>query len=324
MRTLLFITLSIFSTTAFSQEKFRLSKKEIQEIGKINSDIVKNAVIVERMLDTGNTPPISTIEQAIKNTKAKEKTLQNIRNIVCIKCYEDEWNLIKKAKAVATQKEEHRNDSLKAVERSEIIAERERKAKEKQIQAIAYEKYQDSVRNSPSNENPYDLLKRSLYAFTKNKSFTVFRNMDYNFAGGNIQWYMQYDMRMGMSKDYIMTKTKIVEKYVPKATSKNEFVTITYNVTYHTDLVGYYPTDEVFLINSVVFNGASDYILDLFLNYWPGKLSLGGYKTGLIATKQVLGDLVSLIGEGGKYKITITKGNMDPNYKNTWGINKNR
>lgn len=177
-----------------------------------------------------------------------------------------------------------------------------------------------------SEENPYDVLKRNLYAFDGyNRSLTVFRKMDYNFAAGNLQWYLQYDFGMGFSEDYTMTKTKIVENYIAKVSSKDEKLRVTYDVSYHTDIIGYYPSDEVFIINSVEITGSPNKVVSLFLNYWPGEIEIGEYKEGVIATKQLLGDYVSLIGTGsGRYKITITRGNRDVNYETTFGINKKK
>lgn len=319
---ILFLFLILGITAVHGQEKFRINEKQRRELLKISPELTQNVLIVESLLDSRNNPPISIIRQSFTNYRLTEKSIKKVESILCIECYELEWNNYLLKVSEANERQKLINDSIALAQTEKYRLEAEKKRESEIKQREDYKKYQDSIKNSPTSENPYDVLQRSLYAFDKyNRSLTVFRKMDYNFAGGNIQWYMQNDFKMTFTDDYTLTKNKIVENYIAKVSSKDERIRITYNVKYHTDIIGYYESDEVFIIESVEITGTNNKVVELFLNYWPGKITIEGYKEGVIATKQLLGDYISLIGQGGRYKISITKGSMDVNYQTTFGIN---
>lgn len=179
--------------------------------------------------------------------------------------------------------------------------------------------------DSLEKENPYDVLQRSLYAFSKtNRNLALFRNMDFNYAGPQLSGYLQSDMGMA-SKSFKISATDVTETFIPKVSSNNEYLTVKYLVTKRTDIIGIYESDEVMIINSVDISGTPHLIAQLFLNYWPRTVKIGGYKQGDIAFKELLGDYITISGVTPKlYKIKITKGNMDVNYETTYGINKKK
>lgn len=180
-----------------------------------------------------------------------------------------------------------------------------------------------------AEQNPYEALKRSLSVFdSRNKSLTVFRKMDYIFAGGNLQWFMQMDFGMAFLKDYTYTDHRIVENYRKKVTSKNETLRVVYTGNVRKDIIGQYPSaHEIFQIENVKIAGTPDLVVRFFLRFWPVKETEIGsykYKEGVIAAKNLLGDRILLKGVKGRYEIDIVQGNMTVDYEKTWGINKKR
>lgn len=312
----------------------KIDQNNLQKIKSIDENFIEKINYAEIALNSNsgiiksNTKLLTfDLNNDISTLNISDAKKEKLKNLVCVSCYSDALNeqISLRNKYLFNEKINQKyKDSLAKVKLENYNKELQIKKQKELEKQIAYEKFQDSVRNSVSNENPYDVLKRSLYAFSKNPHRTVFRKMDYNFAGVNLQLYMQDDFGMAFLKDYKMTNTEIIEKYASKASSKAENITVKYNVTYRTDIEGYYPSDGVYYINSVVFTGTNNEIVNLFLKFWSGKIDFKGYKSGVIATKQMLGDFISLIGENGKYKITITKGNMDVNYDTTYGINKKK
>lgn len=133
---LLFSYIAIF-TFGYGQERFRLSKEQIQEIGKIDPDIAKNALMVEKMLDSKSNPTIGIINQAINTSRAKEKDLEKARKIICTKCYEVEWKEVQNM-AVTDKK---KKDSIFTVDipDGETYALRLKDLKKNEIKGIADE-----------------------------------------------------------------------------------------------------------------------------------------------------------------------------------------
>lgn len=190
------------------------------------------------------------------------------------------------------------------------------------------ENYQNTVKKesvviTSEKENPYDVLQRSLYAFSKtNKNLALFRKMDYNYSGPQLSSYLQMDMGMA-SKYFKIGVADVTETFIPKVSKNNEYITVKYLITKTKNIVGIYEAEEIMIINSVEISGTPHLIAELFLNYWPRTVNIGGYKQGDIAFKELLGDYITISGITPKlYKIKITKGNMDVNYETTYGINK--
>src|SRR5690606_2654521 len=89
-----------------SQEKFRINDAQKKELLKISPDVTKNVMIVEKMLDSGSEPYINIIKQSYKNLSVKQ--ISKIESIVCIKCYENEWESTLRDRETAARSEERR------------------------------------------------------------------------------------------------------------------------------------------------------------------------------------------------------------------------
>src|SRR5690606_10596432 len=92
-----------------SQEKFRINDAQKKELLKISPDVTKNVMIVEKMLDSGSEPYINIIKQSYKNLSVKQ--ISKIESIVCIKCYENEWESTLRDRETAAKKEQQEKDS---------------------------------------------------------------------------------------------------------------------------------------------------------------------------------------------------------------------
>lgn len=328
MKKLLLLTITLFSIQLNAQNTFRLDKPSKAKIKKISPETLNTILFVEIALQKNATklkegsteiynPYVGSIKSAYKTNRLADKKIKKIDAIICFECYQKEWNSqeyeISKIKQIETKKK----DNIKEIEKQQFITELKRKEKTK-IKSVTKAKY---VHNE--NINPYDKLQRSLYAFSNgNRHLTVFRKTDYNFSSPSLSMYLQTRMRLA-SKDFKYGKTQISETFIPKASKDSEYIKVTYFIENKTDIIGYVPSDYVSIINSVEIVGTPDLIVNLFLNYWSGKIKLKGYKKGVIASKELLSDFISIVGvTPSRYKITITKGNMDVNYKTTYGINQ--
>lgn len=168
----------------------------------------------------------------------------------------------------------------------------------------------------------YKNLQNSLRAFSDNRNFTVFRGMDYNWAGPNIDSYIQMELGYG-SKDFKMTEQEIIHTYIPKASKNSEILKLTYKTDYRTDINGAYDADGISIIKSVEIIGPASTIVQMFTEYWPIKTTLGDLTGGdAFAYKEVLGDYITLRKVNNAImKINISRGNMDVDYTTTYGIN---
>src|SRR5690606_24939478 len=101
--------LLLVSIMVKSQEKFRISEQQKKELLKISPDVTKNVMIVEKMLDSGREPYIKIIKQSYKNLS--EKQISKIESIVCIKCYENEWQNTLQEREIIANKEQQEKDS---------------------------------------------------------------------------------------------------------------------------------------------------------------------------------------------------------------------
>lgn len=174
-----------------------------------------------------------------------------------------------------------------------------------------------------AQSNGYDKLNNSLRAFSDDINFTVFRGMDYNFVATKFDIYMQSNQRYA-SGDFEIKPTQISRTFKKKVGTTNEEITAIYKINTRNDIKGAFDAPEIYIIESVEISGSAGVIADIFLDYWRerpiiGDITSGGGK----AYKQALGDYVSLhVVDDQTMKIKIGKGNMDVNYKTTYGINQ--
>ncbi len=157
-----------------------------------------------------------------------------------------------------------------------------------------------------------------------NRDFTTFIGLDINFSQMRISSYLQDEFGWTYKSDKYAGKTFTV-RFVPKATSKNEFIEAKYFYTNRADILGYYKTEDntYDLIDKVEITGTKGNIIELFLKYWcPIKTTLGAYKIGEIAFKEFYSDRVTLVGISANVsKIVIGKSNATMDYYKTFGVN---
>jgi hypothetical protein len=314
------------------QEKFRLDDSKQKIVQKINSEVLTTILMVERRLEKNNSklpedisdPFISVISQAYKSQGLTEKQINKIESIICTECYNKEWKLqyeIKEKKLLQNQITFDSLQKVKQVAFDEKLRLNLKQAKEEIRKSSA------SDYDSSKPVNPYTLIKRSLYAFSKtNTDLVVFRKMDYNFPHSFFNAYLQLEMSLAPTV-FTDAPNCISQKYIPKVSSQDEYVTVKYNVTRKPNLVGYYDfmEDDVPIISSVEITGTPSLIIELFLNFWPGTIKVEGFKKGDLAFKDLLGDHIVIKGiTAQKYQIVISKGNQDVDYEKTYGINKVR
>ena len=335
MNRIIILLTIIISTSVFAQEteKKRLDKNDFAKIKKIDQTASEKISWIQEYLNINwreiekndeklMDPNISNFENILNSLTVKKR--EKILEIVCIDClkkeYSEQKNIIENKKL---KKQQVQDSIYKSREKAyKIQKEKEEKGKE-----ISKRKSDSLSKTIVIKEEPYDLLSRSLYAFSKNQDFTVFRKIDYNFAYGRLTTFLQTNMRLAEGKP-TFSDTKRTHRYTPKVSDGNEFLTVEFNVTKHTDLIGYYPfIDEVFVIKNVTIKGTPDLIVKFFINYWESnfKLESSKNKTGVVAIKNVLSDYIELKKlKNNLLEINIIKGNMDVNYESTYGINKSK
>jgi len=196
------------------------------------------------------------------------------------------------------------------------------KAINENIKQLAEQKKQVEKDSIALAENPYLYLDRNLWSAADHHLLTVFCGVDINFANWRLSSYMQEKLRV-TSVDYKTTSTNIIEKYVPKISTENEYIKVNYFVVKKKQKPAYPNVDG--LCNTITkceITGTADLILDLFLSYWPQRITFGGYKQGEIAHFQFMGDRVSLYGVSPPrtYKILITEDNVHFDYYKTFDI----
>lgn len=326
--TILLIFVSLFLNA--QNNIFRLNLSEKEKIKKINPNLVMSFYLVENELENNKkiiaknetniyNPNINLIDQYYRNNELTEKEITKIETIICRVCYENEWKSQQDAKNNLILKISKKKDSI-----DELIIQKHKI--EQRIKDSILTSSKDEIKVLKNDtENPYDLLQRSLYAFSKtNRSLAVFRKMDYNYAALQLTSYLQLDMGLA-SKTFKIGITDVTETFIPKVSKGNESLTLKYFVTKRKDIIGIYEADEIMIINSLEITGTPSLIIELFLNYWPQSAKIGGYKQGDLAYKELLGDYITVIGISPKlYKIKISKGNMDLDYEKTYGINKKK
>ncbi|MGX7667220.1 hypothetical protein [Flavobacterium pedocola] len=295
------LLLLLVSFSMSAQDSFDVNKL-FDDIRDINSGYARKMENVDLVLFRNSKklainevdiedPAISEAKEEL--LKLSEKEQKKINKVLSFSYFEKRW------------------ESQKS-KRDKLLADKQKKNEESQ----------NKNDGNTSKEEPYDILRRSLLGISKNPNFTVFRNIDYNFANTAFSWYLQEEMRLA-SKDYTTSATLVTETYIPKASSKNESLKVSYHTTIKENIQGLHSSKKVRIIDSVEIVGTTNLIIDLFVNYWNDKITIGGNKEGEIANRQFLGDHVSLIRmKNNLCKITITKGNMDVNYETTYGIHK--
>jgi hypothetical protein len=262
--------------------------------------------------------------------KAAITNLSVIRaDINSITTYKKNWVTVYYQKELAfyTRYEENR----KIAEEKRKIAEEQRIQNEKRIQdsirqaetvqkTIQKQKIEDSV---AFVKNPYMKLDRQLWGMTEHKNLAVFCGMDFNFSHPKLSSYIQSEMDL-VSKDFNVNQSVLTEKYVPRWSSTGkEYLQLKYytkqtkNKPYGETIDGMCTT-----ILKCEITGTADYVLDLFISYWPQRIKLGGYKQDEIAFFENLGDKVTLYGVTAPniYKIVITEGNLKIDYYKTFDI----
>jgi hypothetical protein len=296
----------IFTNLVLSQnnEKKRLSQDDLNKLKKINEEVANKIGFVQAFLNS-NWRSIKRNEDDLLETNISnlqemilglsESKQKKINEIVCIECLIQENNEQKQIVLDEKIKRNRLKDSLEIQKTKNFEIE---KANLKAKQEIV-EKRNDSIRKSKVsiiNENPYDVFSRSLTAFSKNQNFTVFRNIDYNFAYSRLTFFMQQDLSLSEKKP-TFSETKIIHRYIPKVSNGNEFINVEFIGKKHKGLIGYYPfLDELFIIDKVNIRGTSNLIIEFFLKYWETQIKLSEIKnkTGIVATKSILSDYINL------------------------------
>lgn len=327
----IFFILLFYPLFSFSQNenKYRLEKTDFEELNKINEEIATKVGWIQEFLNINwrdiekkneklMQPDFSGFEDLFSHLNENQK--KKVSKIVCILCFKEEYENQKKLNEISLQKEKRKLDS---------------------INDVKYKKYEETIKTSENNylkkvkdttqiqqkntENPYDILSRSLTTFSDNRNFTVFRKIDYNYAYTRLTSYLQTDFSLTESNP-TFSETQIIHRFVPKVSSGNEYINIFFNVEKHNNIIGYYTfLDDVFIINNVTIKGTPDLIISLFIDYWKDEIKLEDIKgkTGIVASKNILGDFVLLkIINQNLLEIEIKKGNMDVDYESTFGINK--
>ena len=294
-------------------------------IDKIKSPSEQFIIKVQNNLDDIN----KKLNQNLPASEIIENT--NSVSLTLIKSYDSEWyteyykselkiydRCDKELKNQRSAKAKAVQDSIREENRIITTAKKEQENKEKEIKKTIQS---ESLQTEKLKDDPYVLLKGSLDGI-KNRVLTVFCGIDVNFANGRLSWYLQDKLSLS-SKDVKYLDNKFIEKYVPRVSTENEFLKVTYFLK-DTDKKPYYKTDngKCSVITKCEITGTADLILNLFLDYWPQKISLGGYKQGEIAHFQFMGDRVSLYGVSPPniYKILITADNISMDYYETFKI----
>jgi len=183
------------------------------------------------------------------------------------------------------------------------------------------------VLSSYSQRDSYSTMKSHLDGISDliPGRFTYFRGIDYNFANWRFQSYLQDDymhLTFALKNSYVEGENIITQRFTPKVSNGKEYLKVIYYTKNDKTKVPWLPSENgCVLIRSVEMIGTTNIVIRIFLNYWPQKINLGGYKQGEIASFQIMGDYVSLIGISPQvYKILISHGNIEADYYKTFKI----
>lgn len=171
----------------------------------------------------------------------------------------------------------------------------------------------------------YDKLERNLDGVGGMQVgwFTVFTNLDVNFADARFSRFLQ-NSKFAMTVDNKSVKlspTYFSMKYVPRVSSKTEWINVYYKLNRTKDREGLYQSDDgkTAIITEVEISGTPELILKLFLYYWQYKMNVEDNKPGELAQYSVMGDRVSLSHVNSELAvITITQEAFD--YNESFGI----
>lgn len=259
----------------------------------------------------------------------------NIKNL-CTDCYLSEYNSQKTRQdeifqRITKYREQltREKDSLNQVERVKIekIRESERLRKDS-LNAIN----SSNVANSSPKKNAYDNFIMSMEMVGRNeighRYFTVFCDIDLDLASNRLGLYLQDNGLTYDDNGNKTTQNKVTYKFVPKVSTKGEYMSITYTfnenkslLSYATAVTGSY--SPCYPIKSVEIIGTKDIVLSLYLNYWGLKnLKIGGYKGNETSYNEYMGDYIAFTPVSNKIgKINITKrDNIEMNYYKNFKI----
>lgn len=335
----------IFSAVKSIQEDAAKSKQK-HEINRslVKTFILNDSIYLLRISEEKIKSPSKQFIVKVQNCltvnyeqyKSEKKTdLQDINNYIgLIKSYDNDWpikyyqtELNKYADYnewlnIKCQNEKRTQDSIKQLKLDsvELIVQKQKQLDIEQKKQTEYVEKQS---------DPYQIIKRHLDGISEvgYGTFTYFRGLDYNFASTRFQVYLQ-DEYMNLTPDpRFKSKGKPNQyclRFVPHVSTEDEFLKVIFNFEKRKGYVSYYPIykdGSSDIITSVEMIGTIDIMIKLFINYWPSRIKLGGYKIGEIAHYQIMGDYVSLVGVSTKIcKILITHGNIEANYYTTFKI----
>lgn len=179
--------------------------------------------------------------------------------------------------------------------------------------------------SSYAEESGYKKLERNLDGVGGLQAgwFTVFTNLDLNFADARFSRYLQ-NSKFGMTVDdtsVTITPTSFSMKYIPRVTSKTEWLNIHYTLNLTKEREGVYKSGDgqTAIITKVEISGTPELILNLFICYWQYNMNVEDNKEGELANYTVMGDRVSLVRLNRDFsKITITPKAFD--YNESFGI----
>lgn len=153
--------------------------------------------------------------------------------------------------------------------------------------------------------------------------FTVFTNLDLNFADARFSRYLQNsNLQMTVDETSVkVTPTSFSMRYIPRVTSKSEWMEVHYTFNRTKGREGVYSSGDgtTAIITTVVISGTPETILRLFVHYWQYKMNVEDRKEGELANYTVMGDRVSLVRLNGDLaEIRITEKTFD--YNESFGI----
>lgn len=175
-------------------------------------------------------------------------------------------------------------------------------------------------------QSGYDKLSRNLDGVGDMTAgwFTVFCNLDVNFADARFSRFLQ-NSKFKMTIDDTSVKfspTSFSMKYVPRVSSKKEYIIVNYQLERTSKYKGVYESEDgkVTLIKKVEITGTPEMVLNLFISYWRYNLNVEDNKKGELANYNVMGDRISLQSLNSQSsKIIITPKEFD--YTGSFGIN---
>lgn len=332
MKNILLLLCGLCSVTLFAQA-YRMSTEAKEKIGQLAPDGLVFLVKIEKVLDNNHellkdkkaeiqNPAIQEVfKQGLRNTATSIK--KQVENNVCLSCYEAEWADQFLEVHLIRAKQTYKRDSLyqKSIaysrEAVQTLGKKDADNKNKKANQSA-----NHSGSRSADVDGYTKLERQLDVLSRVEDFTLFRKLDYNFVVSRFGVYLQLTKRMtylGQEKK----GNKIIDTYTPGISiKKEEYLYVTYMVEEHPDLRGAFG-DGLTEIKEVEITGDPELVIQLFTSYWsPLQVDLTR-NTGYMASIEKMSDYIELQAVApNQYKITITKGNKDVNYAETFGIHQ--